>query len=229
MRYFFDLYHFFYKSIMPSVLYSLQSDAFSIPEEVELNLFKQVPPHIPVGATLFRKQDNAKFSEDLKTLQSSETLHWGFLILDRRPICDGYQHLKVRTIYSYPLLTSEPDAVKDSEAAFWSSYIQNTAGDIFSYDLEDSEVVRTCKALQDILKEKGDVGTLFEIADVPEDCEWEIEEDETGQEIVRVRPSVSRILKELLVAVDASRLPSDCSATTRALVAGERTVESLLS
>ncbi len=211
------------------VLFSLCRDEFAIPEEAELALFKQHPPHTPLGALLFPKQNAAKFSSDLESLQTSDTLHWGFLILERRSVCEGYQQLKVRTIYSYPLLTSEPDAVKDSEAAFWSSYIQNTAGDIFSFDLEDTEAVRTCEALQDILKEKGDVGTLFEIADVPEDCEWEIEEDETGQEIVRVRPSVSRILKELLVAVDASRLPSDCSAITRALVAGKRTVESVLS
>ena len=192
---------------------------FSIPEEVELALFKQCPPHTPVGASLFTKQDATKFSDDLKTLQSSETLHWGYLILDRRPICEGYQQLKVRTIYSYPLLTSDPEAVEQSEISFWSSFLQNAAGEIFSHDLDDSEAVRTCEELQKLLINSGYMNQ-FGIQSVPEDHTWSIEEDVSGNEVVSVHWSVERILTELLVAVDPTRLPATCLAVTRDLVAG---------
>lgn len=199
-----------------SVLFS--KGEFSIPEEVELALFKQYPPHTAIGA-LFAKQDASKFSEDLKTLQDSETLHWGYLILDRRPICEGYQQLKVRTIYSYPLLTSDPESVQSSEISFWSSFLQNTAGEIFSHDLDDSETVRTCEALQKLLVDGGYMNQ-FGIQTVPDGHAWTIEEDVSGNEVVEIHWSMERILNELLAAVDPTRLPAVCLGVTRDLVAG---------
>lgn len=211
-----------------SVLFS-KSGSFSVSEEVELQLFKQHPPHTSVGAGLFQKQNAAKFSEDLKILQSSETLHWGYLILEKRPVCEGYQQLKVRTIYSYPLLTSKPESVEASEVIFWSSYIQNTAGDIFSHNLEDSEEVRTCGELQTLLADDGWMKTHFGIQSIPEGANWDIEEDEHENEKVCICWCMERILKELLTAVDPTRLPADCLAVTKDLVEGRMSIADIVS
>lgn len=211
-----------------SVLFS-KTGPFSIPEEVELQFFKQYPPHTSVGTRLFQKQNTEKFSEDLKTLQSSETLHWGYLILEKRPVCEGYQQLKVRTIYSYPLLTSEPESIEASEASFWSSYIQNEAGDIFSYSLEDSEYVRVCRELQTLLKDGGWMKTHFNILSIPEGATWDVEEDEHENEKICIHWPIEQILKELLNAVDPTRLSTDCLAVTRNLIEGRVSITEILS
>lgn len=213
------------------VLYNDCAGCFAIPEDVEEEFFRRFP------AKFHSKQNAAVYFDSLEEFQKSNGLYyWGWLICEKRSVCPGYQQLKLRNIYSAPILTQNARGVEESQQMeYWSSMVQEEAtGDIYCTELDVDEfpALRVQPELIGILTEKGFINlqtetTCLKLADVPEECEWQIVEREDGKETVNVKSPIRRILSELLAAVDASRLSGDACKITQDLVAGRLQVSDL--
>jgi hypothetical protein len=215
---------------MSEILYVSRSySQFEIPAEIEQELFKQFPPTTALGSTLFTKCNPALYSTNMEALLKNDTLHFGYLITDKRPFCTGWTQLKTRIVYMHPVLTSNPKATDDEQNDAWSSIIEHDeSGVLYSHSMDCSEPVRSCKELIALLKEKTLLDSCgLSIATIPEDCEYGILQEDDETESIEILHPIVRILKELKSAVDPTKLPASSCLYTRQIISGELSVSDL--
>ncbi len=213
------------------VLYNDCAGCFAIPEDIEEDFFRRFP------AKFHPKQNAAVYFDSLEEFQKSNGLYyWGWLICEKRQFCPGFQQLKLRNIYSAPILTQNARGVENSQQMeYWANMVQEEAtGDIYCTELDVNEfpALRAQLDLIAMLAEKGYINlqtetTCLKLADIPEDCEWEVVERQDGKETVHVKFPIRRILSELLGAVDLTRVPQDVCQITHDLIAGRLQISEL--
>ncbi len=206
------------------VLYNGSPGFLEIPTEIGEEFFRKFP------AKFHAIQNSAVYFESVEEFQASNGIYyWGWLICEKRPFCPGFQQLKLRTLYSAPILTHNARGVDDSQQnEAWTDMVQEEAtGNIYiiELDMDDNRELRTQPDLIALLEKHGYLNFqtengILKVCEVPDECEWEIVERQDGQESVRIKHPIHRILSELLAAVDPTRLPSDACSFTQGLVSG---------